>query len=182
MIPRLVERRHLPEVKNLVLSQMGIYEKMVADLGQPDWAFDLVFIEDDAMANLNSQFRSRASVTDVLSFSYLKQEGKGDCVLPVGLNGAPVDLWLDPLAEPGFQGQPVQVGEVVLAPGFITSRCQRQNWSVEDEFPLLVVHGALHLLGWDHQDQDEAVAMRDLEEKLLLACGLSHPLRSPEEL
>ncbi len=180
MIPRMVDRRLRPAAKDLVLTQENIFERLVGGLGKPDWAFDLVLLEDEAMATLNSRFRSRASVTDVLSFSYLMEEGPGNSDLSRGCHGAGADLWLDHLEEAGCQDHPAQVGEVILAPGFITTRCQMRNWLLEDEFPMLVVHGALHLLGWDHRDMDEAAAMRDLEEELLLKCGLSHPLRSQE--
>ena len=40
-----------------------------------------------------------------------------------------------------------------------------------------MVHGCLHLLGWDHRDEVETEAMRDLEESLLAGEGLAHPLR-----
>ncbi len=180
MMPILVDRRQRPGADDLVSAQMKMYERLVVDLGQPGWSFDLVLIEDEAMTNLNSQFRSRDVVTDVLSFSYLMEEGPGTCDLSRGSLGAGADLWLDDLAVPGGREDPVQVGEVVLAPGFITTRCQSESWSLQDEFPMLVVHGALHLLGWDHLLSDEAAAMRNLEAKLLAECGLSHPLRIQE--
>ena len=178
MIPRLVERRHRPPTNDLVLEQLRVFEALVEELGQPRWTFDLVLVEDDAMANLNSKFRSRTSVTDVLSFSYLQEQGEGPCDLSTGVLGAGVDLWVDSLAESPDGDGLTEIGEVVLAPNFITSRCLDQGWSVVEEFPMLVVHGALHLLGWDHMDEKEAEAMRNLEEKFLQSNGLIHPLKS----
>ena len=69
------------------------------------------------------------------------------------------------------------VGEVVLAPGFVTERCRRKGWPLEHEIPLLVVHGILHILGWDHASEAETVAMQAVEEEILFARGLPHPLR-----
>jgi len=180
MILRIIDRRHNPAPDDLVRTQENIFRKLVIDLGQPTWSFDLVLVEDDAMAQLNSQFRSKASVTDVLSFSYLLNEGSEPCDLATGSLGASADLWLDQLTEPGDEGDLKNIGEVILAPDFIAVRCEKQQWSLEVEFPMLVVHGALHLLGWDHEDEQEANSMKDLEEKFLMTCGFSHPLRSLE--
>jgi len=180
MMLRIVERRHQPDSVDMVLTLEKVFKKLVADIGLPDWSFDLVLVEDDAMATLNSQFRSKASVTDVLSFSYLLHEGDGPCDLPQGSLGAGTDLWLDELAEPGEQNMVNHIGEVILAPDFISSRCEEQSWVAKDEFPMLVVHGALHLLGWDHQEETEGIAMQCLEEKHLRDCGLTHPMRTLE--
>ena len=69
------------------------------------------------------------------------------------------------------------VGEVVLAPGFVADRCQDMGWVLEQEIPLLVVHGILHLMGWEHVGNDEVEAMQKVEEGILAAAGLPHPLR-----
>ncbi len=53
---------------------------------------------------------------------------------------------------------------------------------MEQEFPLLVIHGALHLLGWEHEDELETEMMRNMEEERLTVCGLPHPLRKNEGL
>lgn len=177
---KIIERCHQSDSSKLVLSQNNIYNQLVRDLGHSDWCLDLVLVEDDAMINLNSQFRSKPSVTDVLSFSYLLEEGEGPCDLAYGKYGAGADLWLDPFAEPDHETQLKHIGEIILAPGFIASRCQDQNWLVNAEFPMLVVHGTLHLLGWDHIQEKEKEAMQDLEEHCLQDCELIHPLRSPE--
>ena len=47
------------------------------------------------------------------------------------------------------------------------------RWSAEDELRLLIVHGTLHLCGWDHAEPDEETAMRRLERRILRATGAS---------
>ena len=69
------------------------------------------------------------------------------------------------------------VGEIVLAPVFISRRCRENDWPVDLEFPMLVVHGLLHVLGWDHLEDLERQAMQDIEEKVLGTVNLTHPLR-----
>jgi probable rRNA maturation factor len=151
---------------------------LVAGLGREEWCVDLVLVDDRAMAELNGDFRGNPDVTDVLSFTYLEDEGPAGPDLPAYEAGARHDLWwADP---PGDDGRPEAVGEVVLAPDFIAGRCRDKGWPLEAEVPLLVVHGCLHVLGWEHDRPTDREAMRDIEQDLLRAAGLEHPLRKKE--
>lgn len=176
MMLQLVDRRGRPDADDLVVLQVPLFKDLVAPLGLPSWAFDLVLIDDGAMAQLNEQYRGKDGVTDVLSFSYLLNDGSGPCQLSGGTGGAYHDLWLDPMALPGTREQEQQIGEIIVAPFFVEDRCRQRHWSLETEFPLLVVHGALHLLGWDHQTDEETLQMRNLEKSYLATGGLPHPL------
>jgi len=148
---------------------------LVEGLGKEDWHVDLVLVDDRAMAELNGDFRGKPDVTDVLSFSYLEDEGPGQPDLAAYGAGARHDLWwADP---PSAGGAPEAVGEVILAPRFVADRCTRKGWPVEAEVPLLVIHGCLHLLGWEHETPTDTEAMRDIEQDLLQAADLTHPLR-----
>ncbi len=180
MIPQLVDRRSGVRVQDLVVELQGVYERLVEPLGLEDWVFDLVLVADEAMEGLNGQFRGKDGRTDVLSFSYLLDEAPGQCSLAQGMGSAAKDLWVDRLAQPDSSGPGALIGEVILAPDFVTQRCKEKGWPPENEFPLLVVHGALHLLGWDHKGDLETEMMRKLEEDRLSVCGLSHPLRTEE--
>ncbi len=176
----LIDRRRTPEAKGIITQQLPVYEKLVAGLGHSLWCFNLVLIEDSAMADLNGDFRDRFSVTDVLSFSDLLEQGTHPADLSQGTGGAGADLWLDDFTQVNVENDSIHIGEVILAPDFISDRCTNEAWSVESEFPMLVVHGALHLLGWDHQQTPEAVAMRNLEANILSVCSLEHPLKKQE--
>ncbi|MEN8007171.1 MAG: rRNA maturation RNase YbeY [Candidatus Krumholzibacteriota bacterium] len=180
MILRLVERRKHPAPLGAAWAaegfQSGLPARLAAALGRADWGCDVVLVDDDIMAGLNLEFRNVPGVTDVLSFSYLQGAGEGEAVLRRGQGRAAADLWLDSLAAATGDGPTQVVGEVVLAPGFIVARCREKNWSEDQEIPLLVVHGILHVLGWDHQDERETTAMRNVEAEILAAEGLPHPL------
>ena len=145
-------------------------------LGRPDWGCDVVLVDDGIMAGLNEEFRNVPGVTDVLSFSYLQGAGSGEAVLKRGQGHAFSDLWLDSLVTEEESGQTQVVGEVVLAPRFIVDRCGEKNWPENHEIPLLVVHGILHILGWDHEGERETAAMRNVEAEILAVEGLPHPL------
>lgn len=97
------------------------------------------------MSELNSRFREKDGPTDVLSF--------------------PCD---DPCAvvEPG---EPVTLGDVVIAPEVAERQALDYGHTVEEELNLLLVHGVLHLLGYDHETDEDAAVMQARERVLLEA-------------
>ena len=148
-------------------------DTICAEAGSREWTVDLVLVDDEIMVSLNEGFRESCGVTDVLSFSYLAQAGSAAPDLGVGERYASCDLWRDNLAG----GGEAAVGEIILAPGFIGDRCRREGWPFADEIALLVAHGVLHVLGWEHGDVAAVEAMRDAESTLLALVGTIHPLR-----
>ena len=61
------------------------------------------------------------------------------------------------------------MGDVVIAPEVAEAQAAEYGHTVEEELNLLLVHGVLHLLGYDHEDDDDAEAMQARERALLLA-------------
>ncbi|MCP4574169.1 MAG: rRNA maturation RNase YbeY [bacterium] len=149
-------------------------ESLAADLGAAVWRVDLVLVDDPAMADLNRRWRDGDGVTDVLSFSYLEESGVGAPELAVGRGGAAQDLWSAPETR---AAEVATVGEIVLAPAFVLERCLDRGWDPDLEWPLLVVHGLLHLLGWEHDTDVARAAMQESEADILGRAGLAHPLR-----
>jgi probable rRNA maturation factor len=178
MILSLIDRRRspAPTVAAALQAPWSVLTELAAALGPDNWRIDLVLVDDEVMIGLNRDFRGTDEPTDVLSFSYLL-EAAADGQAPdlrVGDCGARHDLWVDPL-EAGT-GAASLAGEVVLAPVFITGRCRERDWAPDQEMALLVVHGCLHILGWEHDDDADRRAMMDLETAVLRGCGLPHPL------
>ncbi len=147
-------------------------EAMAAELGRPEWHLELAWIEDDEMSKLNITFREHEGVTDVLSFTNLVQEGSGPAVLNAGDSGAAHDLWWE--AEDALEA--ASAGEIALAPRYVERCCHENDWSYGDELALLVVHGMLHLLGWEHRTEQETAEMRVAEKAILGRMGRRHPI------
>ena len=181
MILQWVDRRTGPEADPCNRIDEGFRKDLLAGLaeplGKPGWVVDVVLVDDKAMAGLNEDFRKAPGVTDVLSFSYLRDAGSGQPDLARSQGRAFTNLWLDTLPVAPENDPTGAVGEVVMAPRFVTERCSRKGWPLEHEIPLLLVHGILHILGWDHASEAETVAMQAVEEEILSAGGLPHPLR-----
>jgi probable rRNA maturation factor len=113
---------------------------------------NLLLTGDPAMRALNRHWRGRNHATNVLAFAAL------DAGRPAG------DL-------------PWMLGDVVLASGVIGREARRQRKSFADHALHMVVHGVLHLLGYDHRTRAEALAMERLEIAALGQLGIASPYR-----
>lgn len=130
----------------------------------------LTFSNDAELATLNAEHMGHRGPTDVLSFPLLppsafpSHPGKAPAgtdgprfVLPPGRRPhvGDVVVSIERAREQAAEGRGGQTGDV--------------RWSVADEVRLLVVHGVLHVCGWDHAEAEEEHAMRALERELLAA-------------
>ena len=108
-------------------------------------------VSEERIRALNDAWRDVDRATDVISL---------ECERPDDPDLAP--------------GEPCELGDIVLAPAYIARQAASFGTTEADEFRLLLTHGLLHLLGYDHLDEDEAEAMEAREEALLalMPCDL----------
>ena len=118
----------------------------------------LLFVDEQAIAALNEQFLGQAGPTDVLSFPIEDD--------PVPSGRSPDYGGSGPGADPEEVALTL-LGDVVVCPAVSARNADDHQVSVEDEVALLVVHGLLHLLGMDHENEAEAERMEALEQQLL---------------
>jgi probable rRNA maturation factor len=109
------------------------------------------FVSDDEIHELNRTYRGVDRPTDVLSFAFL--EGEED--FPVPDEGAKL------------------LGDIVISIPTAVRQAEEYGHSVEREVGFLLVHGFLHLLGYDHQDEDAEREMFGLQEEVLQKLGLT---------
>ena len=121
-----------------------------------DTEVTLLFVGEDQIATYNERFLHREGATDVLAF--------------------PVEH-LRPGSSPDRRtgGPPLNVGDVVIAPSFVRTQAEAAGVAFDDELSLMVVHGVLHLLGYDHQDDQAAEEMEERERQLLEQNGRRQP-------
>jgi probable rRNA maturation factor len=67
------------------------------------------------------------------------------------------------------------LGDIVVCAPLVAEEARAQNKSLQSHWAHLVIHGALHLLGHDHQGEQEAVEMEALEAELLASLGFGNP-------
>jgi probable rRNA maturation factor len=110
-------------------------------------------LTDDAqIRQLNRDWRGKNKATDVLSFPQLEVAGLRELSRAAGRGRVP-DWWL---------------GDVVISVERARAQAAEHGFTLRQELELLLAHGLLHLLGFDHEkDRAEAARMRRLEKKLL---------------
>jgi len=92
----------------------------------------------------------------------------------------PTNVLAFPAWEPGTEippGAPLLLGDVVLAFETVAREADEQGKPLSDHLSHLIVHGVLHLLGYDHATEAEAVAMESLETSILASLGVPDPYR-----
>ncbi|MGH1418993.1 MAG: rRNA maturation RNase YbeY [Hyphomicrobiaceae bacterium] len=115
-----------------------------------------VMLSNDAeVAELNAQFRGKAKPTNVLSF--------------------PADNECAHAGIANHEGGRRQLGDIILAWETVSQEASEAGISVPHHVQHLVLHGVLHLLGYDHQTDDEAGEMESLETAILNTIGISDP-------
>lgn len=132
-------------------------ESVLADEGYPAASeITVMFVTDDAMAEYNERFMSRTGPTDVLAF--------------------PVDRLQPGVAPDHVPGSPpVMLGDVIIAPSHVSRQAMEHGAEFTHELALMVVHGMLHLMGWDHADDSQAEEMEARERALLAKVGVPRP-------
>lgn len=108
----------------------------------------LSVVGNERMRALNAEWRGVDAPTDVISL---------ECERPDDPDLAP--------------GEPCELGDIALAPAVLAEQAVRFGTSAADETRLMCIHALLHLLGYDHIEQDEAVVMERREDELLALAG-----------
>jgi probable rRNA maturation factor len=111
----------------------------------------VVLVTDETIHELNRSFRNVDRPTDVLSFSMLE----GDDVLPE------------------MEGVPSVLGDIVVSIPTAIRQAGDYGHSFKREFAFLLVHGFLHIIGYDHQDEEHEQEMFGLQEQILDSLGIS---------
>ncbi len=118
----------------------------------------LIFADEPTIADLNQQFMGREGPTDVLSFPIDADVEPSGRVPDAGGSGP---------GEPPAPEIPQLVGDVIICPAVAARNALEHEVSFDDELALLIVHGVLHLRGWDHAIDEEAERMEARERELL---------------
>ena len=137
-------------------AQAAIAESAFPELGKTGREVELSvrLASDDEVRALNAEWRRKDKPTNVLSFpmaeAYELQEADED-------------------------GPTIMLGDLILAHGVCEREAEEKGISVEDHATHLVVHGTLHLLGYDHQAESEATDMEAREIRALARLGIANP-------
>jgi probable rRNA maturation factor len=109
----------------------------------------ITFVDDEAIRELNKEYRNKDSVTDVISFA---------------LNDDESDMFDENI--------PNLLGDIIVSYPRTVLQAEEYGHSINRELGFLVVHGFLHLLGYDHMNEEDEKVMFKRQEELLEAYGL----------
>ncbi|MDJ0750101.1 MAG: rRNA maturation RNase YbeY [Woeseiaceae bacterium] len=111
-------------------------------------------VSADEIQALNREFRDSDRPTNVLSF-------------PTGpIDGLPA-------------GEPVPLGDIVVCAEVVVEEAKAQGKRPADHWAHMLVHGTLHLMGFDHQEEPQAAEMEGMETEILTEHGLRDPYKEP---
>jgi probable rRNA maturation factor len=130
-------------------------ELVLAEEGYPtETELTVLLVSEDEMSAYNERFLERSGPTDVLAF-------------PVE------ELMPGVVPDQDSNGPPLIIGDVIVAPGYVGRQAEENDVEFEDEMALMVAHGILHLLGYDHIDDADAEMMERREVELLGLVGVT---------
>jgi len=126
------------------------------------FAISLMGCDDARIAVLNADFRGKPQPTNVLSWPSQERgaEFAGEAPEP---------------PEPGEADDPEPLGDIAIAWETCAREAGEQDKPMVDHVTHLIVHGMLHLLGYDHVEEEDAALMEGLEVRILASLGVSDP-------
>jgi probable rRNA maturation factor len=126
----------------------------------PEAELSLIFVDEPTIAQYHERFLGDPGPTDVMAFPIDDDVPAGGRRPDHGDRGPGAAA--DPSAEP-----PAMLGDVMVCPAFAAREAREREGTLAEELALLVVHGVLHLLSYDHQDPEEELAMQRRQAELL---------------
>jgi len=112
----------------------------------------VLFTDDDFIAELNSQYRGEEGPTDVLSFPMMDPDSEVDATF--------------------VEGIPEMLGDIVISLDTAKRQAGEKDQALRKELELLLVHGMLHLLGYDHDEPEKEMVMWQKQEEILKTLGV----------
>lgn len=133
------------ELQQLIISVVNTAAKLVKLAKNTE--LSIMIVDNSYIQELNFIYRGQNNPTDVLSFAMNElSEAEMDFDVPGEIN---------------------VLGDIVISLEQAAAQCEEYGHSLERELGFLVVHGMLHLLGYDHESEEERSAMQDLEDRIM---------------
>lgn len=140
-----------PEVSEALLQTLAQVLEAAAQLEEVEGEVTVTFVDNESIHELNRDYRGIDRPTDVLSFA-MNEEGEDE-----------LEIFLDE----GMDEMPNMLGDIVISIPKAQEQAQEYGHSFEREMGFLVAHGFLHLLGYDHETEEEEKEMFARQDEIL---------------
>jgi probable rRNA maturation factor len=147
---RQINKRLMKKLTNLVLSKFNNLMKIT------EIELSILLTEDQDMLNLNNEFRGSGKVTNVLSFP-------------------DIELNWRTILEFTPESDYMYLGDIAFGYQIIQQEAMDSDKTFEQHFTHLFIHSILHLLGFDHKNEEDASAMESFEIDILRSLSISSP-------
>lgn len=117
---------------------------------------NLLLTMNDEIREMNSNFRNIDRATDVLSFPMVDYEEPGN-----------FDFLEDTLEYFNPESGDLMLGDIVISKEKVISQAEEYSHSIEREYAFLIAHSMLHLMGYDHMEEDERIVMEQKQKEIL---------------
>lgn len=144
-----------------------IFNSTVQELNLPckDLEVNVYFVSNAKIKEMNKNFRNVDKVTDVLSFPTLLKSGEGGMqLIEKNLNKEKFINDINP------ETNNIMLGDIVICLNKAFKQAKEYSNSKEREVGYLLMHGLLHLLGYDHIDDSDKKVMREREKQIIKNC------------
>lgn len=133
----------------LTENELGKLAELALRDHQNEAELTIRIVNSEEMIYLNHTYRKQNKTTNVLAFpSSIPDNIELECPL---------------------------LGDIIICPEVLLSESKQLNKSLEEHWSLIVIHGVLHLLGYDHIEEEDASVMQSIEIKLLTEIGYANP-------
>lgn len=137
----------------LYLQQNGLGEEVGFD---KPIMINLSLNNNAEVQSLNAEFRGKDKPTNVLSFANIDDET---------------------FADSAAESAEIELGDIIVALETLEDEAAQKNISLQNHFAHLLIHGILHLFGYDHQDDEEAEEMESIEIEILKILQIENPYK-----
>ena len=154
---KLFNKKYIEKISSAYDEALKILKVKCKDL-----EVNISFVSKSEIKDLNANFRQKDAVTDVLSFPNLLEPGRTNMQL--------ITDKLDKItfaSEINPENGTIFVGDICICKSVVFKQAKEYGNTKLREMVYMAVHGLLHLLGYDHMNDDDKAVMREMEEKIM---------------
>lgn len=160
----IIEDERWAKINLRKLSNLAI-DSVLNHLGlSTDWDISILACDDPKITELNADFRDKPAPTNVLSWP-------SNDLAPIKAGERPAAPQMDRFGEN-------ELGDIAISYDTCAREAAQQNITMDDHTTHLLMHGCLHLLGYDHETDADAALMEGIESHLLEKLGIADPYKN----
>lgn len=156
-------------VANDVITKTLLHEQFKYDV-----EVSITFVNEESIREINKEYRDIDNTTDVLSFPMI--EYNSDYSRISDRKEEMYDFLIDVIDIKNPDTDEIILGDIVLCVPVIINQAKEYNHSILREYAFLIVHSMLHLLGFDHIEEDERIIMENKQNQILESLSITRDL------